>query len=209
MDRDTAVQRVQEGLGFRSDLSSTIILRLQEEQRILERGRTLPKFLLREDQPLALAINTNSVTLPTDFLRRHNSEARYLPADSTIYEVVPWRNYDEAYAAYSDRDPAGPKVAVLRSSTILFFPVADAAYTIYWNYYAKADLLTTNIENDWLANAPEILIGGAGLRIARDLRNKSAVDLFSAMKQEAATAWFADTVLDEATDEPLLLGANE
>ena|SRR5690348_4490079 len=208
MDRDTAVTRIQDGLGFRTGLSDKIILRLQEEQRDLERGKTLPDFLLLEGQTLAFLSGTSSVALPASFLRRSDRLPRYTPTGVTISQTIPWREYDEAYETFSASDPAGPKVAVIRNSTILFFPAADTNYTITWDYYAKAALLTSNIENLWLANAPELLIGGAGLRMAKDIRNQAAIALFGDMYKQARATWFSETVVQEAEDGPLILGAN-
>lgn len=207
MDRAAAVSRVQEGLGFRSDLESTIILRLQEAQRDHEKGKTLPNFLLVEDQPLSFLQGTSSVTLPTNYLRRADKSLRYLPATSERYQFIPWRSYSDAYKAYSNLQSAGPKVATLRTTSIYLFPKADRDYTLYWDYYIKDDLLTTNIENRWLANAPEILIGFAGLRIARDMRNKEAAALFDAMYKSAAVTTFSETVVSE-TEDDIVLGAD-
>ena len=50
MLRSVAIQRVSDGLGFRTGLDQLIILQLQEAQRDLEKGKTLPLFLLQENQ---------------------------------------------------------------------------------------------------------------------------------------------------------------
>ena len=209
MLRDVAITRIQDGLGFRTDQSDRIALRLQEEQRDLERGKILPRFLLRLDQTLSLLSGSQTVSLPSDFLRRSPNSLRYLPTDgsSDVYQTIPWRTYDEAFATYSDWDAAGPKVAVLRVSDVYFFPEADVNYSVLWSYYRKDDVLTSNVENLWLANSPELLIGGAGRRIARDLRNKEAYQLFDEMYKMARVAWFNETVESE-NEAPLLLGAN-
>lgn len=208
MLRSVAVARIQDGLGFRPGLSDKIILRLQEEQRDLERGKTLPKFLVSEDQTLTLTIATNSVTLPIDFLRRTNKLLRYTPAGETVTQTIPWKEYDNAYSEFASKDPAGPSVAVLRQGSIYFLPTAAATYTITWDYYAKDDLLDADIENAWLANAPELLIGGAGLRMAKDIRNDKAIALFGDIYKQARMTWFGEMVVQEAEDGPLLLGAN-
>jgi hypothetical protein len=209
MLRDVAVARIQNGLGFTTALSDTIILRMQEEQRDLERGKTLPGFLLLEDQTLSLAEGDTDVTLPSDFLRRSNMALRYIPTGETNSIIIPWKNFDEAYAAITeDADAAGPKVAILRQSAVRFLPEADADYTITWTYYRKADVLTSNIENLWLANAPELLIGGAGLRIAKDKRDPQAIQFFGDMYKQARSTWFGETIVQEQDDGPMLLGAN-
>lgn len=206
MLRDAAVQRIQEGLGFRTDLETTVIARLQEEQRDLERGKTLPRFLLKEGEVLSLASGTNLVTLPTDFLRRSDSPLLYIPVGSESARIIPWKEYEAARDSYSNFSPAGPAVAALRSSSIYFFPTADLSYDITWDYYQKAEVLSSNIENLWLANAPELLIGGAGLRTARDIRNDKAVAVFGEMYKQARMTWFSETIVQE--EESYVMGGN-
>lgn len=209
MLRDTAVARIQAGLGFTTTLSDTIVLRMQEEQRDLERGKTLPRFLLRQDQPLSLVNGTTDVNLPTDFLRRSEFALRYTPTGETKSKIIPWKRFDEAYEAIQeDSDAAGPKVAILRESTIRFLPEADVTYAITWTYYRVDALLTSNVENLWLANAPELIIGGAGLRIAKDKRDPNAMALFGDMYKQARATWFGETVEEMMDDTPLRLGAN-
>ena len=208
MNRTTAVQRVQAGLGFTTALADQIVLRMQEEQRDLERGKTLPKFLLLEDQTLTLVNATSSVSLPDDFLRRSENELTYIPTGTTIPQTIPWREKDEARKVFADKSPAGPQVAVLRTATILFYPVASANYTITWDYYAVDDVLTADIENLWLANVPELIWAGAGLRIARDKRDKDAVSYFGDVYKQARITTFGETLVQEAEDGPLTLGAN-
>lgn len=208
MDRDTARQRIQDGLGFSTTLADKIVLRMQEEQRDLERAKTLPPFLVVEDATLNLLATTNTVALPDDFLRRTNVMMRFTPAGTTKPQTVPWRNFDQAQETFGDVDVSGPKAAVLRTSTILFFPAADVDYTLTWDYYAKDELLTTNVENLWLANAPELIIGGAGLRIAKDRRDAGAMQLFGDMYKQARSTWFGETVVQEQDDGPYCLGSN-
>lgn len=209
MLRNDAILRVQNGLGFTTTLLDTIALRMQEEQRDLERGKTLPPFLLREDQTLSLLINTTDVSLPTDFLRRSEFSLRYTPTSETKSKMIPWKRFDEAYEAIQENsDPAGPKIAILRTSTIRFLPVANANYTITWSYFRKDALLTTNVENLWLANAPELIIGGAGLRIAKDKRDAAGIQLFGDMYKQARQTWFGETIEQDADDTPFMLGAN-
>ena len=115
MTRDEAVARIQEGLGFRSSLSSVIIARLKEEQRDLERGKTLPPFMLLEGQTLSLTASINFVALPATFLRRSNLLPRYTPTGAEQSKTIPWRNYDAAQLQWESEDPAGPAVAVLQT----------------------------------------------------------------------------------------------
>jgi hypothetical protein len=208
MLRSVAVTRIAEGLGFRVDQNDRIVLRMQEEQRDLERGKTLPKFLIREDATLTTVTNQAYVDLPSDFLRRADRLPRYTALTTDISTDIPWRSYDAAYKAYADSDAAGPKVLVLRHDTIYIFPTPDRAYTITWDYYKKDTILSSDVENLWLENAPELIIGGAGLRLAYDLRNKEAIAVFTNMYKAARVAWFNEDVVQELDDQPLLVGAN-
>lgn len=206
MLRSLAVARIQQGLGFRSDRATEIAVALQEEQRDLEKGKTLPRFLLVEDAALSLLTGENAVSLPTGFLRRFD-QPRYTPLSSTVPVFIPWKQYDQAFRAYMQSDPAGPKVAALRSTSIYFFPEADRDYDLLWTYYKAADLLTADIENAWLLNAPELLIGGAGLRIAKDMRNQSATQLFGDMYKQSRLSVFGEEISMEQEDD-LRMGAD-
>lgn len=214
MDRDTAVLRINDGLGFMAAgnaLEAKIILRLQEAQRDLEKGKTLPKFLIEEDAALTLLATTHTVALPTGFLRVDDEvPIHYTPADSDLPVFLSKKFYNDAVLANirETNEAAGPTVYVIRKTVIDFVTTADTDYALLWNYYKAADLLTTNVENAWLANAPEWLIGEAGLRMAMDARDKTAVEIFSSMRQAGRAAQFADDIADEEAGGPLQMGAN-
>ena len=99
-----------------------------------------------------------------------------------------------------------PAVYVVRKTTIDFITKADIDYTLVWNYYKAAALLTTDIENEWLANAPEWLIAEAGERIARNVRDQDALADFQDMKQKARAAIFGDILADEDAMGPIIMG---
>ena len=64
MDRDTAVARIQQGLGFRDDLQDQCVAALKEARCLLETGRTLPDFLLQTGQTLVLPAGSGLVAYP-------------------------------------------------------------------------------------------------------------------------------------------------
>jgi len=209
MTRDEAVARIQRGLGFRPDLATEIAATLVEKQRELERGRTLPIFLLRESQSLTLNANESTVDLPSDFLRRA-SRIKYTISGNYRPTFISWKDYEDGLDAYETLVPRGPQIAILRASTIDFVTTANQAYSLTWDYYKKADELTSGTStNEWLSDdwLPTLLIGEAGMVIARDLRDKEAMAIFSQMAKEARDALFRDTILQEA-DVPLVMGAN-
>lgn len=209
MLRDIAVERIQAGIGFRTDLSATIVLRLQEAQDELEHGKTLPRFLIEEDATLTLTVATNSVSLPTGFLREVDDELpRYTQSGATTPTFIKRKYFPDAREAYELDETGGPKVYSLRKSSLYFFPTADQTYSLTWSYYKKADPLTTNVENAWLAAdvGKWLLIGEAGFRVAKDLRDQSAQDLFNDMRARARAALYGDVVLDEFSAGPIALG---
>ncbi len=215
MDRSAAVARINEGLGFRSSgnaLESAIVLRLQEAQRNLERGKTLPKFLLQENQTLTLTAGAHTVAKPTGFLRESDeNRLHYFVSGSDQPIFLARRFYDDALLAQLNQDdmlPKAPSVYVMRQQTLDFITIADTTYTLRWDYYKAADLLTTDIENEWLAHAPEWLIGEAGFRIARSTRNATAVELFNEMRTAARAAIFGEDIAAELASGPLQMGGN-
>lgn len=192
-------------------MESKIILRLQEAQRDLEKGKTLPKFLLLEDQTLSLVANTSTVALPIGFLRvDDDAPIRYTPSTSARPVFLKKKFYVDAKEANSQDvvQPVAPSVYVVRNTVIDFITLANQTYTLTWNYYKAAEVLTSNIENLWLANASEWLIGDAGMRIARDARDEVAYALFEEMAKKGRAAIFGDLLVEETSGGPLQIGAN-
>jgi hypothetical protein len=207
MLRSAAAAIIQRGLGFRSDLSSDITTSLQQAQRLLELGRSLPRFLIQKDQSLAITSGSAEISLPTGFIRVVDNEGIRL-TDSSTSEIYFLENlpYDTGVIRFAEVDDGKPQAYSLRSTTLKIYPDRDKAYTGTWSYYKGADLLTTDIENGWLANAPDALIGRAGMLIAEDLKNEAALGKFSRLYKEAWAGMFAEDELRKQADRPLRLG---
>lgn len=219
MDRDTAARRINAGLGFRPvghSLTDTIILRLQEAQRDLEHGKTLPKFMLEEDAVLLLPAGQHSIALPDKFIRVDDDN---LPHYSASMTAVSWPtylkklNYSDsvkwtgAVTGSSSLAPNLPGVFSIRENTIDFVVAPQQDVEFIWNYYKGSMTLETNVTNSWLTFAPEWLIGEAGYRIALDARDTTATQLFDDMRQRARSATFADTLMEEQSGGPFVMGA--
>jgi hypothetical protein len=208
--RDVAVTRIQDGLGFAARQSDKIVLRLQEAQRELELGKTLPKFLLQTNQILVLPLHFNLAPLPAGFLRIDDSNIPWYANDdlSIVYLSIK-REFLEAHKAqWRNGEFSPPVVGVIEKSNINFINNSDKQYNIFWSYYKAATVLTSNIENEWLANAPEWLIGEAGWRMAMDARDKDATALFDMMRKTGRAAVFGEIVASEESSGPLIMGAN-
>jgi len=214
MLRSAAVARINQGIGFRAAgnaLEANIILMLQEAQRDLEKGKTLPKFLLQEEQPLILLEGSPAVNLPTGFLRLGDDlgiVAYGYGGVTTRLRPLIYIDLIDAYWASDDVVPGLPVAYSIRKDNIVFSSYADQDYTFYWDYYKAADPLTSDIENAWLANAPEWLIGEAGWRLAMDLGNADAVLKFDQMRKAGNRAIIGEEIAGELAAGPYRMGAN-
>lgn len=208
MDRDTMVARIQEKLGFRSTLVSNIVGALQDEQDELERGATLPWFLLNEDTPFTITpANPATATpreyaLPSDFISEADDQdgnLRYqpiVPGPQTFIQKMDYREAEEFFFAtrkvwwdgteivtqstQQAPTPGQPKIYVLRKNTVRIYPGPDKVYNLLWTYYAHDNRLDQqNLSNDWSTNIPWLLIGRAGLKMAMSTRDKDAASAFS------------------------------
>lgn len=221
MLRDEAVLRINRGLGFLPvghAQTNDIISCLQEAQRDLEKGKTIPRFLLRENETLTILENQTQVALPVRFLRPDDDNPlSYVGTDSNLRQyLTPYRYYREAVEALQSQQrpdqPAlgtdAPSVYVILNDVVDFIVKVDRKYTFTWNYYEGDAVLTSNIENKWLKFAPEWLIGEAGIRMALDKRDEGGVQLFTAMMQKARMAVFGDDVARDESFAPIAMGAN-
>jgi hypothetical protein len=205
---DQAVARIQQGLGFMNRQASVILSRLQEAQKDFEKGKTLPKFLLQEDQTLTLLTGTSSVNLPAGFLRVDDDALpHYIDATNqtaTFISIV--RSFTEALRSNYDPDSNAPRVAVIRKSKIDFINEVSSTYTLTWNYYKADDVISGASENQWLANATDWIIGEAGYRMASDVHNVEAMAKFDRLRTQGRAAVFADIIASEEQSGPIMMG---
>lgn len=218
MTRDEAVAIMLEGLGNRTAQSviDACARRLLDAQADLESGKTLPRFLLQENQALTLLSGQSTVSLPDRFLRIE-TDPHYTPFGTTEPFFVQGKSdYQAAVIANSSTDAVGPKVYVIRNGVIDFINTANQDYNLVWSYYKGAAPLSTGAtENEWLADfrgvrnpAATWLIGEAGLRQARFSRDAPAVDIFTEMLTRGRAATFANILAEEASHGPMMMGAN-
>jgi hypothetical protein len=223
MLRDDAVARINNTLGWRPvghSLTDAIVARLKEAQRDLEHGKTLPKFLLQEDQDLVLTAGSSSLPLPTGFLRidDDNLPHFFLPGNNVTPIYLMKMNYSDAVKRLSFNFGGQPTAFmtmrappfVIRKSTIDFIVPAQSTINLKWNYYKGAMLLDTNVTNFWLDEtngAPEWLIGEAGYRMAMDTRDKDAKDIFDDMRTRARASCLGHQFIEEESGGPFVMGA--
>lgn len=212
MTRDEAIARIQQGIGFRTDLNDQIAYALREAQRLLENGLSLPYFLVEEDQTLTVPLGTGAVALPDGFIREADGEGlRYYDTASAEWIFLEKKTHEEAVRATRGLDPGRPLVYVLRKTSVLVFPERDASYDLTWSYYKRGAALDTDIENAWLDEEdgnPEALIGRAGMLIAEDVVADVPLyyQKFERMYVQAWKGAFAAGVLREEAENPIIVG---
>jgi hypothetical protein len=219
MLRSEAITEIKVGLGFRQTQDTTIIRALKEAQRILELGHTLPDWLIEYDSPITVTADDPEVTLPTRFIRFHDDYQLYYTNSDSARVFIPRRNYTEAYQAYvasgeeddSVDSPSSsyPQVVVQQGQTAgLLIPTPTVSFTAYLTYYKGAEVLDTDIENGWLANTPDVLIGIAGMRVAMILRDKGAMEQFNQRANLGGKAALGQIIEQELAGRGLVMGRN-
>lgn len=199
MLRDEAVSQVRLVLGFRGDDKNTdIINQLVYFQKELENSLELPYFLREIEQTATWTAEQREQDWPEGFLKEYDggsSLGKGKKGALGYQETLPnglvrvkfLQKGDDAYLRENTPEGFAPPVAyaLLNDEKYMLYPAPDQNYQIYLTYY-KADesLLANNIENKWLKYVPHLLIGLAGFTIASGLRDKAAMETFSAMAQE-------------------------
>lgn len=221
MLRSEAITIIKRGLGFRQTQDAAIISALQAAQRDLENGVTLPDWLLSYDAPITVTADTATFTFPTRFLRLHDDYEMYYVNSNSARVFIPRKNYTEAYTAYvasgedEDEDVIDttangyPQVFVQRGRTGgILIPTPTVSFTAYLTCYVGATLLDSDVENAWLANSANYLIGLAGMKVAGALRDKGAMEVFGDMAKQGGRAHLGGIIEDELAGRPLIMGRN-
>lgn len=213
MTRDEAVAIIQEQLGFRSDLTTSILTNLKLAQQTLEKGPTKPWWLISEDSYTRTTADEPRVSLPADFLSETDQAVlRYVPDDLTDGEVeLKKDDYDTLRKNYFDditgtTETGSPVAYALLGNYFRIFPVPDDDYLLKQIYYAKDTLLDTNIENGWLKHIPCILIGKAGGQLAAALRDSAALATFRSWENEGRIILSGQTTDRDMANRDMQIG---
>jgi len=208
MDRSAAVTIIQQGLGFRSDMTNQSIAALKEAQREFEVGSTLPWFLIESDATLLTVAATHAIAFPTGFLRLVEDEGPYYDSVDDGLKYLTIRPYDEALRYYENTDAGPPRALAVRATQFAVFPLPDAEYTITYSYFKAAEVLDTDIENAWLANVPDLLINRAGMLLAADLEYSAAYQKFAEKYKFWSNKYFSEIAARADQNMPRQMGVN-
>jgi hypothetical protein len=209
MLRSEAITIIKRGLGFRQTQDAAIIAALKQAQRDAELGQTLPNFLLAFDQPIVVTADDPIVALPNGFIRFADDYVPYYVNSDLVIVTLPRRHNLEAKDAYLTSNADYPQVFVQQTKTRGYLvPTPKTSFTIYVTAYKAADVLDSEMENAWLANAPNYLVGMAGVHVAGDVRDRGAMEKFNTMARIGQKALLGDIVEDELAGRPLIMGRN-
>lgn len=210
MIRSDAVTRIQQGLGWRSDKSTQIITALQDAQLELETAGTLPWFLKTEVTSLVTVASTQTVSLPTDFLREsEDGDGGLYLYDSTAEVEDQWKMLEkDDYNYLRDNLPGDgkPEAYYLHETQFFLFPIPDAVYNLRLIYYKKDTSLSTDVENDWLKWASDVLMWKAGLRLAEDFESATLITKMEKRLARGMARMLQDTLSRDLNGRKLTMG---
>ncbi len=182
MLRDAAVAIIGKRLGNRTDLDADIVTQMQLAQIELEQGEILPWFLHKTDKTIQNdGTDFEIIDLPTDFIAEFEGSKLYIyvAADADPLTEL-WKNdYETIQSGFSDQSTADPTHYSLKGSKIYLGPqIPTAQLTFQWDYWAQDVLLTSDIENNWLKYAPELILSLTGIKMTYQTRDEDARKLF-------------------------------
>lgn len=214
MNFSDAVALVLEDLGNRtgSGITARVKRRFAPAQRDLESGKTLPKFLLVEDEALVLTSASSALPLPSGFIR-FETPPHFIPVDSDKPVFVkPKTDYQAAFEANVGSDAATPQVFCIRQSTIDFINRPSQTVNMVWSYYKRAAALSADGDtNAWLndlSGGADWLIGEVGWRSAMGARDADAITIFDKLRTAGRAACLGEIIAAEESTGPLVMGAN-
>jgi len=210
MLRDSAVTLLKSRLRRSSDtaLTNDIITEFQATQERLEHAVTLPWFLVQDDASRQLTIGNETFATPTGFLRAYeDGGALWYRENATDKWIQIGRDdYDAIYNRYGITAGA-PKKYSLEGTNYKIGPIPDKAYYMRTKAYVKDTVLSANIENNWLANAGDLLLAETGVVIASFyLRNSELAGEMKQWASAARTVLFAADLAWKSADRSYQMG---
>lgn len=212
MTRDQAVNRIQQLLGFRDDLSDEVQFALTEAQEDLESGvlGTLPWFLAGSHRWDFMGVPQEPVAqlaLPEDFIRENQHHKQPVWTNGNLGQAIrvdaispdgkpvglPAELEGTGRPVYSYEPPEDP------DDTLGFYPnlvlriptnrLRTTGAQVTLQYFRRDFLLDQDIENLWLRHASLLMIGLAGTKMA-GVRDANARNQFEQMEARGREALF-------------------
>ena len=179
MNRDTAIGVIADRLGNRTDLDSQIQNEIVLAQVELEQELDPPWFLVKKVSGLnnGPAPDYDLIPVPGDFIQEvegaklwWNNNGTWTPLD----RALDFADTEEAELTHYTT----PSFYSTLGFEMYLAPAPAEILTFRWWYYAHDTELSSNIENNWLKYAPEVLISRTGMKMAPYLKDKEALASF-------------------------------
>ena len=146
----------------------------------MEELQQLPYFLLNYDTSLKTVANTQTISTPTGFLLEDDYSEMFVKDTDGNYTRVIKENYATLRGSIHFDTNKLPEFFALQGTTLHFFPIPNAIYSLDWHYYKADTVLSSNVANAWLNNASGVMIGKAGMLMGRFMRDPMILKLFEA-----------------------------
>jgi hypothetical protein len=190
--RDEALTRIRFRLGNRSAsyLPTELIAEIKYAQIQLEDMllKTPPWFLLTEFATEETAVGEERVPEPTNFLAEYEDGVLYrFDASATDPWIELGKGFFDAEKAFYTTAGAPVKYSKVGTYFVLH-PTPDLVYTLKMKYYKRDTVLNTNIENQWLKYAPNILIARTGLNVSESVKDRDSARFFAGLYAESERA---------------------
>jgi len=193
MNSEDIISTIKRRLGNRTDQDTNILTEINFQQELLELAPALPWFLFKADPgtPLVTVAGTETIALPTDYLRAASADSD----EGTIWitdsdgerQKVARAGYDELIRRFDSESNDLPVGYAIRGTTMYFRPIPDAVYTLVFPYLASVSAFANDSsETLWGQYAPDLIMAETILALATDLqmnKPKHAVDVARARKR--------------------------
>lgn len=191
MLRDAVLALMRPRLGSRDDLDAAIIAEMQyvQEFSLEQTGAFTPWFLESELSQTLVAAGEERVPLPSDFLGEVEDQHLWMYVASETaapFTELHKSSYDRLIVKYPIL--GRPSEYALTGNYFLLRPVPSVDYVLKMRYYAKDAPLTSNIENQWLKYAGDLVIAETSAIIAGNyIQNPAMAERFKGDAAQART----------------------
>lgn len=164
MTRDEVVAIIKARL-LRADdttLDAKIITEMKfVQEQLLENAIILPWFLISEFETISTTANEERLPIPPGFLREHEECSLWIYNTSAVrWDPLTRDDYD----FLSNKFPTAgtPSNYALDGAYFRLKPTPNDIFTIRTRFYLRDTTLSSNIQNNWLLYASDLLVAEVG-----------------------------------------------